>query len=157
MKYHITPNRRAFLDMIAVSEGTSTVKGSDNGYNVMYGGGLFKDYSDHPRKVLTFTIKGKSVSSSAAGRYQLLARYWDIYKKQLGLVNFGPYSQDQVALQQINERRAFPDIDAGRITEAIAKCKNIWASFPGAGYNQHEQKLQTLLNAYVKAGGMLVS
>ena len=32
---------------------------------------------------------------------QLLSRWWDAYRKQLGLKNFSPKSQDAVALQQI--------------------------------------------------------
>lgn len=149
--FEITPNRRAFLDMIAVSEGTKG-KG-DDGYNVMFGGCLFEGYQDHPRKLHTYTIKGRKVTSSAAGRYQLLSRYYDAYKRMLNLPDFSPVSQDQIALQQIKERRALPDIDAGLIPEAIAKCSNIWASFPGAGYNQHENEMKTLLNAFREAGG----
>lgn len=149
----ITPNRKAFLDTIAVSEGTKG-KG-DDGYNVLYGGGLFSGYADHPRKMLTFPIKGKLVTSSAAGRYQLLSRYFDAYKKQLALTDFSPAAQDQIALQQIKERRALDDIDAGRFDAAVAKCRNIWASFPGAGYGQHEQKLETLRAAFLRAGGKL--
>lgn len=151
--HEINKNRKAFLDMIAVSEGT---KGrGDDGYNVMYGGCLFEDYSDHPRKLHTFKIKGRDVTSSAAGRYQLLSRYFDAYKKQLKLPDFSPASQDQIALQQIKERRALPDIDAGRIPEAVIRCSNIWASFPGAGYNQHEQDMAVLIQAYKDAGGNL--
>lgn len=149
----ITPNRRAFLDMIAVSEGTKG-KGSD-GYNVLYGGGFFYNYADHPRQKLTFTIHEKPVTSTAAGRYQLLAKWYDAYAKLLHLSDFTPDSQDQIALQQIKERKALDAIDAGRIEAAIGRCKNIWASFPGAGYNQHEQKLQTLLSAFTAAGGTL--
>ena len=32
---------------------------------------------------------------------QLLSRWWDAYRKQLGLKDFSPKSQDAVALQQI--------------------------------------------------------
>lgn len=64
-----------FLDLIVFSEGTSTVNGSDDGYNVLYGRSLFTGYADHPRKKLIFPINGKPVTSRAAGRYQLLERY----------------------------------------------------------------------------------
>ena len=59
---------------------------------------LFTDYSDHPRKLVTPNPKLKS---TGAGRYQLLSRWWDAYRKQLGLKDFSPKSQDAVALQQI--------------------------------------------------------
>ena len=35
----------------------------------------------------------------------------------------------------------------------IDKVKNIWASLPGAGYGQHENKLDKLITAYKDAGG----
>ena len=74
------------------------------------------------------------LKSTGAGRYQLLSRWWDAYRKQLGLKDFSPKSQDAVALQQIKERGALPMIDRGDIRQAIDRCSNIWASLPGAGY-----------------------
>lgn len=148
-------NRKAFLDMIAYSEGTDNGRQPtfNHGYDVLVGGGLFADYSDHPRKLVD--LPRLKIKSTAAGRYQLLARYYDAYKKQLKLPDFSPASQDAIALQQIKERRALDDIDAGRLEEAIAKCKNIWASLPGAGYGQFEHKVSTLYQAFLKAGGKL--
>lgn len=147
-------NVLAFLDMIAFSEGTSTVKGSDDGYNVLYGGGLFHGYHDHPRQRLTFPINGKPVTSTAAGRYQLLERYWDAYRVSMRLQGgYTPENQDRIALQQIRERRALEDIKAGRIVEAIQKCSNIWASFPGNNYGQNPHKAEKLLAFFDKAGG----
>jgi muramidase (phage lysozyme) len=147
-------NVLAFLDMIAFSEGTSTVKGSDDGYNVLYGGGLFHGYQDHPRQRLTFPINGKPVTSTAAGRYQLLERYWDAYRVSMRLQGgYTPENQDRIALQQIRERRALDDIKAGRIVEAIQKCSNIWASFPGNNYGQNPHRAEKLLAFFDKAGG----
>jgi muramidase (phage lysozyme) len=138
--------------MLAVSEGTSTVPGSDNGYNVLVGGSLFDSYADHPRVVVQLN---PTLKSTAAGRYQLLARYYDAYKAQLNLPDFSPASQDTIALQQIRERKALPDIESGDFPSAVQKCSNIWASLPGAGYGQHENKLAGLQTAYVQAGGSL--
>lgn len=148
----MTPNQKAFLDMLARSEGTSIIKGSDNGYNVVVGGTLFHSYADHPRKLVKLNA---ILSSTAAGRYQLLSRYFDVYKKQLRLPDFSPASQDAIALQQIRECRALGDIDAGRFADAVVKCKRIWASLPGAGYGQHEHTLAFVQAAYTKAGGTL--
>ncbi|WP_329768940.1 glycoside hydrolase family 104 protein [Stenotrophomonas maltophilia] len=143
----------AFLDMLAWSEGTdkSSHATNDRGYDVLVGGQLFNGYADHPR-VLVDLPKLK-IQSTAAGRYQLLRRYYDAYRKSLGLKDFSPLSQDLIALQQIRERRALPLIQAGRIAEAIKAVSNIWASLPGAGYGQHEHKLESLLAIYRKAGG----
>jgi muramidase (phage lysozyme) len=144
----MSPNLKAFLDMIAVSEGTAG-KG-DDGYNVIVGGALFESYDDHPRKLVWLR---PGLASTAAGRYQLLKRYYDAYKKQLNLPNFSPLSQDLIAIQQIRERGALQDIEMGYITIAIDKVKNIWASLPGAGYGQHENKLDKLITSFINAGG----
>lgn len=151
-------NRQAFLDMIAFSEiGQGLLKVSDRGYNVIVGStpakpDLFTGYADHPRKLVDL---GKGLKSTAAGRYQLLARYFDAYKRTLSLPDFSPASQDAIALQQIRECRALDDIDAGRFDQAVPKCARIWASLPGAGYGQHENSLSDLRAAYVMAGGAL--
>ncbi|MDY7073474.1 hypothetical protein PshuTeo2_36040 [Pseudomonas hunanensis] len=68
-----------FQDLIASSEGTLAVKSSDDGFDVLYGGGLFQAHADHPRSKLKFPINGSLVTSTAAGRYQFLERYWDAY------------------------------------------------------------------------------
>ena len=140
----INNQRKAFLDMLAWSEGTDNgrQKTRNHGYDVIVGGELFTDYSDHPRKLVTLNPKLKS---TGAGRYQLLSRWWDAYRKQLGLKDFSPKSQDAVALQQIKERGALPMIDRGDIRQAIDRCSNIWASLPGAGYGQFEHKADNLI------------
>lgn len=138
--------------MISHSEGTDRY-GKERGYNVLVGGTLFVGYADHPR--VSVSLPSLGIRSTAAGRYQVLARYFDAYKKQLSLPDFSPASQDAIALQQIKERGALKDVDAGNIRTAILKCKNIWASFPGSGYGQHENALDPLLAFYLKQGGML--
>ena len=147
----MTPNEKAFLDMIAVSEGTKG-KG-DDGYNVLVGGHLFHDYSDHPR--LRIICNSRGLVSTAAGRYQLLERYFDAYKAQLHLSDFSPASQDAIALQQIKECHALDDIEAGDFDAAVARCAHIWASLPGAGYGQHENSIDSLRQVYIEAGGAL--
>ena len=101
-------------------------------------------------KLVTLNPKLKS---TGAGRYQLLSRWWDAYRKQLGLKDFSPKSQDAVALQQIKERGALPVIDRGDIRQAIDRCSNIWASLPGAGYGQFEHKADSLIAKFKEAGG----
>jgi muramidase (phage lysozyme) len=150
----MTNNQRAFLDMLAYSEiGPSLLAKSDNGYNVIVGGQLFNDYSDHPRRYVS--IPKLRIRSSAAGRYQILARYYDAYKKTLKLPDFSPDSQDKIALKMIAEQLAVKPLEAGDFEEAMVLCANIWASLPGAGYGQHENELDTLKDVYLKAGGTL--
>jgi len=147
-------NRSAFLDMVAVSEGTSIVPNSDNGYMVLVGSTathplLFYSYAKHPNVI------NRTLNSTAAGRYQVLHRYAVAYTKLLNLPDFSPTSQDAIALQQIKESYALPDIDAGRFVDAVVKCAHLWASLPGANYGQHENKMTALQSAYVDAGGVL--
>ena len=67
----INNQRKAFLDMLAWSEESDNgrQKTRNHGYDVIAGGELFTDYSDHPRKLVTLNPKLKS---TGAGRYQLL-------------------------------------------------------------------------------------
>ena len=102
----INNQRKAFLDMLAWSEGTDNgrQKTRNHGYDVIVGGELFTDYSDHPRKLVTLNSK---LNNTSAGRHQLFPSWWDAYRKQLGLKDFLSESQDAVALQQIKERGAY--------------------------------------------------
>lgn len=142
-------NMQAFLDMLAVSEGTAG-KG-DNGYNVIVGGELFHSYADHPRKKVYIRIIDDY--STCSGRYQIKAKNYDAYKKMLKLNDFGPSAQDAIAIQLIKECRAIPLIEAGKIEAAITACRSRWASLPGAGYGQPEHKMEVLVKAYRDAGG----
>jgi muramidase (phage lysozyme) len=161
-------NLKAFLDTLAYSEiGPTLLAESDNGYNVIVGsrpgqmnllsfnGFGNPDYRDHPRKRVL--IPHWKVWSTAAGRYQILARIFDFYKEALSLTDFSPGSQDKIATQLIRECRALADVVAGRFDTAIFKCKSRWASLPGAGYGQHENRLSSLQEAFLNAGGVLSS
>jgi muramidase (phage lysozyme) len=148
--------------MIAFSElGAVILSKSDNGYNVLVGSTpqnvvLFRGYRDHPRTLVKVPTKTGVIPSTAAGRYQILERYFDVYKHQLNLPDFGKESQDAIAKQLIRECKALDDIEAGRFDVAVFKCKSRWASLPGANYpGQRMNPIADLRNAYVKAGGQL--
>lgn len=158
-----TPNINAYLDTLRFSEiGATLLVRSDDGYNVIVTGidgkaETFSSYRDHPfaggRPGKVFNNRGQR--STASGGYQFLIRDWDHYRTALKLPDFGPVSQDKWAIQLIRERGALADINAGRIELALKKCRNIWASLPGAGYGQPEHKLETLLKKYVNYDGAL--
>ena len=78
--------------MLAWSEGTDNgrQKTRNHGYDVIVGGELFTDYSDHPRKLVTLNPKLKS---TGAGRYQLLFPL-DAYRKAAWPERFSSESQD---------------------------------------------------------------
>ena len=86
--------------MLAWSEGTDNgrQKTRNHGYDVIVGGERWL-ITWSPRKLVTLNPKLKS---NSAGRYQLLFLLVGCsYRKQLGLKDFSPKSQDAVALQQI--------------------------------------------------------
>jgi muramidase (phage lysozyme) len=144
-------NRKAFLDMLAFSEGTKGI--GDDGYNVIVGGSLFHDYSTHPNERIY--IKKIDNYSTAAGRYQLLYKYYLAYSVQLRLNDFGHEAQDAIALQMIKECHALNDIDIGDFDAAVSKCASRWASLPGNNYGQRQNPIGSLRNQYVAFGGKL--
>lgn len=156
-------NIKAFLDMIAVSEGTAGL--GDNGYNVLFGSTkkypkLFGSYHDHPR-IKTyethdeFIRNGTREYTTAAGRYQITAHNFDYYKKKLKLPDFSPASQDAIAIQLIKECKALGDIEAGRFDVAVLECARVWASFPNGCGDQRENKIGELRTAFLNAGGVV--
>jgi muramidase (phage lysozyme) len=156
----MTLQLKSFLDTIAWAEGTVQVPNSDNGYKVIVGSTpnrpiLFYDYSDHPYRSMIIKFHRKIIHSDAAGRYQIMGWIFRHYKKQLRLNDFSPASQDAIAIQLIRECRALTDIEYGLINDALYKCRSRWASLPGAGYGQHEQLMDKLLEVFTRVGGII--
>ena len=149
----------AFLDMLNHSEGTN-VPGSDDGYNVNVGGQLFQGYDKHPR----IAVQTRWGWSDAAGRYQIMAAIpgkiktdtWDWASRACHVLDFSPLSQDIVCIYLIKRRQnALDDILAGRFDVAVSKCRQEWASLPGAGYGQREHAIEQLRAVYLLNGGTL--
>jgi muramidase (phage lysozyme) len=148
-------NYMAFLHMLAFSEGTDSPrqKSANKGYDVLVGGGTFTDFSKHPNARI-FLPKYK-IHSSAAGRYQFLKRTWDVLQKRLGLKDFSPQSQDLACIELLRECGALKALDQDDPKTAISKACKIWASLPGAGYGQREEKVANLLRKYREFGGTI--
>lgn len=152
------PLMAAFLDAIAVAEiGAPLLKASDNGYNVLVGSlpnhpVLFDDYSRHPRQPVRLSYGW----TSAAGRYQIMAAVegmvrtdtWDWAHRNVGVRDFSPHSQDAVAAYLVKRRGALPALLAGDTAEAFHLCRKEWASLPGAGYGQPEQRMEVMLEVF---------
>lgn len=143
---NIDTNMKAFLLAIQYAEGTYK---HSNPYQVLFGGGKFQDFTDHPR----IPFKTKWGNTSAAGAYQFMARIpghttintWDRLKEKLNLKDFSPESQDYAAIELIKENGALNLVKEGNFAQAIEKVRKVWASLPGAGYGQPEKSLSTLL------------
>ena len=144
----INNQRKAFLDMLAWSEGTDNGRQKTNhGYDVIVGGELLL-ITRSPSQ--TCHAKPKT----QINRRRTLPASFTLVGclPQAAWPDFSPKSQDAVALQQIKERGALPMIDRGDIRQAIDRCSNIWASLPGAGYGQFEQA-DSLIAKFKEAGG----
>lgn len=144
-------NVAAFLSMIRFAEGTA----GPEGYRTMFGGELVATLADHPRRVNTFMLGGRPISSSAAGAYQFLSTTWDECARALKLPDFGPASQDAAAVFLIRRRGALADVREGRFEAAIAKCAREWASLPGSPYGQPVKTINQVRAVYEAAGGVV--
>ncbi|QAZ41584.1 endolysin [Methylibium sp. Pch-M] len=158
-------NTAAFLSMLRSAEGTDR---RADPYRVCYGyAHTIEDMSDHPAvtgewrgaklpdAICSGAGLGPGCVSTAAGAYQLIRPTWLECKRKLGLTDFSPASQDAAAVYLIRRRGALEDVQAGRLSDAIAKVAKEWASLPGAGYGQPERRLAGLSDAFARAGGVM--
>jgi TP901 family phage tail tape measure protein len=125
---------RALLDTIAGTEAP--------GYNVLYGGGTFGSYADHPRQGMRIKSGPNAGGiSTAAGRYQFLASTWDAIAKKLGLNDFSPENQDRAAwhlAQEVYKERSGRDLladlkspDPRTLAYIGQVLSGTWTSLPG--------------------------
>lgn len=143
----IGPQRKAFLDMISVPEGTD----GPDGYRTMFTGKLFSDFSDHPRK-----LQGPpNLRSDAAGRYQFLSTTWDECARALDLHDFSPPNQDRAAIFLIKRAGALGHVDAGRVHQACDICSFIWASLPPGQFGQPSITFSKAEELFQRFGGVL--
>lgn len=139
--------QRASLDLISWSEGAdynTIVTGVDGPHT-------FDNFRDHPfadGRPPIIVRESPLLESTAAGRYQLLYRYWKVYQHDIGLHDFSPLSQDLVALRQMRERHAHIMLLDGDIEGAIKACSAIWASLPGNSYGQGGHTMEELIAKY---------
>jgi muramidase (phage lysozyme) len=167
----ILENQRAFLALIEYAEGTGRNPRTGeklDPYRTCFGySHTIRSFEDHPAvtrewsgEVLPEALCRKAgfsgkCRSTAAGRYQLIRPTWVGIKNRLRLPDFGPDNQDRAALYLIHNRGALEDIHAGRLRDAVRKCKAEWASLPGAGYGQPEREFDSLVAVFNAAGGTL--
>lgn len=142
--YLSNPYVQAWLATIRWAEGA--------GYNTLYGGSTFSDYSKHPNRRIT----AGGYTSTAAGGYQFLYGTWVGIANKLGLSDFSPRSQDIAALELTAERGALNYILKGDLVSALKTLGCAWASLPYSGCRQNEKSLASVtakFNSYVGSGG----
>lgn len=152
----LPPEARALLDTIAGTESP--------GYNVIYGGRTFNNYSDHPG--VSVPIKSgvnAGKKSSAAGRYQFLESTWD----SLNLPNFSPPMQDfgawKLAQRDYKTKTGndlMHDLRSGDIGKIGKVLSSTWTSLPGgieAGTNRSKfgNAYQHNLGQYADSGKIM--
>jgi muramidase (phage lysozyme) len=121
--------KQAFLSSIA--------QGESPGYDVMYGGAKFTDFSKHPHQ--NQTVGG--VTSDVAGRYQFKGSTWDEQQKKYGYKDFSQANQDLAAWNYASDiykqktggslEEALSSGDAGRINAVGQILNQTWSSLPG--------------------------
>ena len=150
----MTPEVRALLNTIRYAEGTWK-GGSQDGYRVMFGGGLADPRANagkHPDRV----INGGRVSSAAAGAYQFMPDTWAAASKAIGARPdqfFDPATQDRAAAHLAQRRLAGTKLGDSLTPEVASKLAPEWASFPtrsGSSYypNQSVKRLGELDSFY---------
>jgi Muramidase (phage lambda lysozyme) len=149
------PQLHAFRNVLAYSEGTDKPgqRTANHGYDVIVGGGLFTDFSRHPRKLIRLPRYG--ISSTAAGRYQMIWPTWQALAKRLQLPDFSPDSQDRACDELLRECGAADLLDDGKFDQACYRANKIWASLPGSPYGQRTEKIATLRAIFKTAGGCI--
>lgn len=141
------PAIRAFLDTIAVAEGTFSARAK--GYSMMYPRGkTFKGFEAHPAVVSCAMSYNKKLCSTAAGRYMFLKGIWETIAKRLDLHDFSPLNQDIAAIYLLYEKKAIEPIKKGDIREALERTKKVWASLPGSPHKQPVKKYEILKQVF---------
>lgn len=122
------PNVQAFLRVIREGESGQT----DSAYSIMFGGGHFSSFADHPR----IANSAAGLTSTAAGAYQFLSKTWDGLVAKYGFQDFSPACQDEAAVALIAGRGALQALLRGDISDVLDKCSYEWASLPPGRYGQ---------------------
>lgn len=158
-------NIGAYLAMIRQAEGTANAV---DPYAICYGySHQIRNFADHPAITGEWTGQrlpdamcinagfGPGCVSTAAGAYQIIKPTWIKLRDSLGLPDFSQTSQDAAAVELIRRRGALEDVKAGRVADAIGKCRNEWASLPGNYAGQGQRTPQTLIAWFTDNGGYL--
>lgn len=142
-------NVRAFLAMIRRFE-------SNGKYNVLYGGGTFDSYAQHPDVKVPFTNPktGRADYSTAAGAYQINYPTWNLILSKAGSGDFSPASQDAAAVWLLKLNGALDPIMQGDFATAIELASKTWASLPYTDSMQNHVSLAQAQTIYSDAGGV---
>ena len=125
----------------------STISGTESpGYDIMYGGEKFTDFSKHPNRRMPILDQQGNVTgySTAAGKYQFINSTWEDLAKKHGYKDFSAANQDAAAWQLAAETMggeaelmaALQSNDPGRLNAVAAKLGSQWEGIKKLGPNK---------------------
>lgn len=155
------PNIWACLQMLSKSEGTNGdyskmvygVVTSSPLYPSLVGKRNVKIPNLNRFPQILVKVNSAGLSSSAAGKYQILRKTYNGLSIALGLTDFSENTQNLMAVELIRQRGGIPFLLKGDIKGALDKIKGEWASIAGAGYGQGENSIATLTKYFNDALG----
>ena len=142
----------------ALSRAEGTWREDQPGYNILFGGGKFDDYSKHPDRVIR---SPGGYASAAAGAYQFMPGTYQEIAQKLGLKDFSPESQDLAMLYKVRQRLLPAGGLAalskeGKLTPSLqAYLAPEWASFPteeGTSYYGQPVKPSSQISSWFEEG-----
>lgn len=141
----------------AISRAEGTWRANQPGYDILFGGGKFSDYSKHPDRV----VRTPGYASAAAGAYQFMPGTYAEAARTLGLKDFSPASQDLAMLYKVRER-LMPAGGLAALTKEGTLSPRLqaylapeWASLPaatGASYYGQPVKRASQVSAWFDEG-----
>ncbi len=157
----LSPEEKAFLDVIAYAEGVGA------SYNTMYGGKTFSG-TQHPRKWTPSPWGTPGVGSDAAGRYQFLSTTWDEAADGIGVSRgaFTPINQDRAAIWLIKKEGKSVQQRAQRHHPLALRVRReehelhlgvpAAAALPGPAHQEHERAVEgvPVLLRHLLEGGL---
>ena len=131
-------NVRKFGNLIARAEGTMDTKYGKDPYAIGFSGEIISDFSKHPNKMKNFSEGGKTLKTSAAGKYQFIGSTYDGLSKKTGVKDFSPESQEINFQELLNEHKVLDKVKSGDFLGAmdILGKKNVFASLPSSTRKQ---------------------
>lgn len=159
----------AFLAMIRRAEALPGMSDARR-YTTFYGGAQFRNLSDHP--VETKEMRGVRLKdeycravglspgcvSTAAGAYGFILPTWQRMRAAGAggpgsprLPDFSPASQDEAARRLLRQMKIDILLQQGRLTDAILKAGQAWASLPGSTSRQPQRSMDTVVGWFSEA------
>jgi muramidase (phage lysozyme) len=118
------PQILAFSHVLRSGESNQT----EDAFHILYGGGRFDSFADHPRIRFPIVYEGKPNYTTAAGAFQIIEKSWNDFTAKFGPMDFSPGNQLLCTVWLIDRAGALDDVIEGRINAAIRRLGPVWTS-----------------------------